>query len=329
MALALRAAHDGGDADRRRAGQVAARFGDHAHALGQPGKRVADGRAVAADVGRGFGIVDRKAAADIECIAGTEPLAARRGQESGADFDGLDMLGGIRGLRTDVERDALHLDALPGGQPRQLQRVLRVATELPRQVADRARMTKRHAQQQRGAPGIGTELAHLVGIIGDKGADAVLERVMDIALALDRMRMNAARRIDIEAGGELHLARGRHVQPTALVDDRAHHRRMRQRLERVMQVDARQRLAELAVLHAHPFAVDDQQRRAELGHQAPDLLRLEWINETLAAQGTSPGSSAVPAAARVSRSRTASQRSSAGISWTSRQAAPALSSVRR
>ena len=55
---------------------------------------------------------------------------------------------------------------------------------------------------------------------------------------------------------------------------------MRQRLERIVQVDAGQRLVQLAVLLAHPLAVDDQQRRAEFGHQPPDLRRREWIDET-------------------------------------------------
>ena len=53
---------------------------------------------------------------------------------------------------------------------------------------------------------------------------------------------------------------------------------MRQRLERVVQVDARQRLVQLAVLLAHALAVDDEQRRAELGHQPPDLRRGERID---------------------------------------------------
>ena len=63
------------------------------------------------------------------------------------------------------------------------------------------------------------------------------------------------------------------------LDDGLDHRRMRQRLERIVQVHARQRLVQLAVLLAHALAVDDEQRRAELGHQPADLGRLKWIDD--------------------------------------------------
>ena len=92
------------------------------------------------------------------------------------------------------------------------------------------------------------------------------------------MRVDAARRVDAQLGDELGLAGGREIQPPAELDDGLDHRRMRQWLERVVQVDAGQRLVQLAVLLAHALAVDDQQRRAEFGHQPPDLRRREWID---------------------------------------------------
>ena len=58
------------------------------------------------------------------------------------------------------------------------------------------------------------------------------------------------------------------------------HGRVRQRLQRVVQVDAGQRLVQLAVLLAHALAVDDEQRRAELRHQALDLRLRERIDES-------------------------------------------------
>jgi len=211
--------------------------------------------------------------------------------------------------------------------------LLRVSFRSPGAVCDLSRKFGCDPEQAlelaRLAARVRAEFAHLVRVVGHERRDAVSQRVVDVALALDRMRMDATRRINAEAGGELHFTGCGQVQPAAGVGHRLHHGRMRQGLERVVQVHAGQRALQRAVLAAHTGAVDDQQWRAELGHQPPDLRRFKRIDESLAAHGSSPGSVAVPAAARVRRSRTASQRSSAGISWTSRQVAPILSSVRR
>src|SRR6188768_2074793 len=59
---------------------------------------------------------------------------------------------------------------------------------------------------------------------------------------------------------------------------------MRQRLQRVVQVDAGQRLVQLAVLLAHALAIDDEQRRTELRDQALDLGLREGINESARAR---------------------------------------------
>src|SRR6187399_574965 len=55
---------------------------------------------------------------------------------------------------------------------------------------------------------------------------------------------------------------------------------MRQRLQRVVQVDAGQRLVQLAILLAHALAIDDEQRRTELRDQALDLRLRERIYES-------------------------------------------------
>ena len=49
------------------------------------------------------------------------------------------------------------------------------------------------------------------------------------------------------------------------------YRRVRQRLQRVVQVDAGQRRLQRVVLATHLFAIDDQQRRAETGGQPADF----------------------------------------------------------
>src|SRR5579862_5053419 len=131
--------------------------------------------------------------------------------------------------------------------------------------------------------------------------------------------MYAAVRIDPERLHQPHLAAGRQIEPAALLDDCAHHCRMGQRLERVVQLHARQGCTQLAKLGAHTRAVDDQQWGAELAYQSLNLIRLERINATQGRMPTAIESSttawlsdSLAAAARRKRSRTASQRSSAG-----------------
>ena len=91
-----------------------------------------------------------------------------------------------------------------------------------------------------------------------------------------------------KARRELHFAGGGQIEQAARLDDGAHRRRMRQRLQRIMQIDARQRPAELAELPANARAVDDQERRAKLAHQPADMLRLEGIDEPFV-RAPSPG----------------------------------------
>ena len=81
------------------------------------------------------------------------PSRARRApcQQPRAGLDRLDVLERVGRLRADVERKALHVDAERGRQLRQRQRILRIAAELARQIAHRARAAERDAQQQRGA----------------------------------------------------------------------------------------------------------------------------------------------------------------------------------
>ena len=161
---------------------VAARLGDDAHARRQLGERGAQRRAEAADVLHRLRVVDREAAADVERVEAAELLAPRRRQQLRAGLERLDVLGGIADLRADVERQPAHLDAQVGRQARQRQQVLRVAAELARQVAHRAGRAERDAQQQLACPAQARELAHLVGVVGDEGAHAEVERVGDVRL---------------------------------------------------------------------------------------------------------------------------------------------------
>ncbi len=267
---------------------VAAGLGDDLHAARQLRQGGAQRRAEAADVLHRLGIVDGKAAADVERVAGPEPLTARRRQEFRARLRGLDMLGGIGGLRAGVEGQPAHADAELGRQPRQRQHVLGVAAELARQVAHRPGTAERDAQQQLHLARVARELAHLVGIVGDEGAHAEVQRVGDIGRALDRVAVDAALRRHPEALHQRHFTARGQIEVAALGQQRLHHGRVRQRLQCVVQLHLRQRVLELAVLHAHPRAVEDQERRAELVHQAAHLGRLERVDEARAARRARP-----------------------------------------
>ena len=155
------------------------------------------------------------------------------------------------------------------------------------------------------------------------------------------MGVDAALGRDTQALCQLHLAAGGEIEEAALGDHRLHHGRVRHGLQRVVQIDARQRLLQLAVLHAHALAVEDQERRAELPDEAADFGGLKRIDESrarhlaLGAYGSTaivpvPSSlSATLVAARSSRSRIASQRSPSGTACTRMRWQPALSRVRR
>ena len=60
--------------------------------------------------------------------------------------------------------------------------------------------------------------------------------------------------VDAEPAHQLDFAVGRQIEIRALVAQRADHGGLRQRLQRVMQIDAGQRRREAPVLAAHPLA---------------------------------------------------------------------------
>ncbi len=235
-----------------------------------------------------------------------------------------------------MERQAAHAQAEIAGAARQRQQRLRVAAELSRQIGHRARAAEGDTQQQFGLVGPGQELAQLVRVVGDENADAALQRGADVDVALDRMGVDAARGINPHAGDELDLAGGRQIEETALLEYGLHDGRMGQRLQRVVQVDARQGVMQTAVLATHPFAVDDQQRRAELADEPADLARLERIDVRRLAGRTHRCGPVFPdvcdqrnvAAARASRSRTASHSLDAGTASARIREAPCLSRLR-
>jgi hypothetical protein len=172
-----------------------------------------------------------------------------------------------------------------GSEPREREQSFRIAPKLARQIAHRPGAAKRHAQEQLSPIGEAGKLAHFVGIVRHEGADAELERIDDVPLALDRMGMDAAGRIAAQPLHELHFPGRGEIQEAALPQHGLDDGRMWHGLQCVMQIDPRERLLELAVLHAHPLAIEHQQRRPELLHEPADLGRLEGINEARTAHG--------------------------------------------
>ena len=81
------------------------------------------------------------------------------------------------------------------------------------------------------------------------------------------------------------------VEKGALVAQRRDHGRMRQGLERVVQIHAGKRGLQHPVLLADALTVDDQKGRAELARQALDLAALEWIDVALARDAGRRGAS--------------------------------------
>ena len=214
--------------------------------FGSFGQRLADRRAEAADVRHLLGVVDREAAADVERVERAELLAPRLRQQPGAGLDGLDMLErhpapasrrGTTSPRTWIAELAR--------QPRQLEcRSSGSQPNLRDRSHDRAGAAERHAQQQLGLVAVAPELAHLIRVVGDE--DLARPRCSALRMSMSRLIgcvwMQRAGSMP-EPRDQLHFAGGGEIQPAAQLDDGPHHGRMRQRLERVVQVDAGQRLA--------------------------------------------------------------------------------------
>src|SRR5665213_4059482 len=111
-----------------------------------------------------------------------------------------------------------------------------------------------------------------------------MQRVSDVALRLDGVAMNAARRGNPKGRRQLHLAGGRKIKKAAGVNYGLHRGRVRQWLQCVMQIDPGQRACQLAILRADALAIDDEKRRAKFVDEPSYLLWLEGINNTFAAR---------------------------------------------
>src|SRR5581483_1045825 len=129
VSLSTRAPHHGRYADHSRTYDAAAGPGDHADPPGELCQRLAQRLAEPADVLHRLRVVDRKAAADVEGVERAELRPATGRHELGARLDRLDVLGRVRCLRSDMERQSAHRDAELGRMPCQLEHILRIAAE--------------------------------------------------------------------------------------------------------------------------------------------------------------------------------------------------------
>ena len=232
----------------------------------------------------------------------------------------LDMGIGAADLRADVERNADDLDARPCRGLNERHRGLRIAAELAGQVHHRVRAAVRQAQQQPRAVAVGPELGEFVRVVHDEGRDAVFERVADVDIALDRVRVDAARGLDTGGADAIHLAIGGEIEPGALRGQHPDDRRIGLRLQRVMQVHAGQGRRERAVLSPDDVAVDEQQRRAESRGQRPKRRFAVGLGETKSGSGV-----AIPADPG-GRVQVATHDSSGSTSRNKRSSAPRLAS---
>src|SRR6185503_17681978 len=114
---------------------VAAGLGDHTHPPRELRQRLAQWLAEAADVLHRLRVVDGEAAADVEGVERSELRLSTCRHQLGTRLDRLDVLCRVRRLRSHVERQPAHGDAELRRMPGQLERILRIAAELARQIA--------------------------------------------------------------------------------------------------------------------------------------------------------------------------------------------------
>ncbi len=135
VTFAARATHDRGDTDRRRSDDVSARLRDDADSLRDLAQRGPERRAEPRDVLNRLRVVDREPPTDIERIEGAELFLPGRRHQLRAGMNRLDMLRRVHCLRADMKRQAANFDADLRGHSREPQQILRIATELARQIA--------------------------------------------------------------------------------------------------------------------------------------------------------------------------------------------------
>ncbi len=115
-----------------------------------------------------------------------------------------------------MERQSVDLDPQIGRQPEQVRDRVRFAAELARQIDPGLGAAERNADQQRAAVAVLDELAQLIRIVDDESIDAVGQGGSDIAVAFDRVRVNAAFGRHLQAPHQFHFTVGGQIEARAL-----------------------------------------------------------------------------------------------------------------
>ncbi len=271
LVAAVGLAHHAGDRGHGRRADKAARFGNLLYGCGQLGQRLADRCAEAVDIELATLIIDRETAADIQ-HPGLEPERPGLLHDLAAGVDGLYMATGVRHLRADVERQPHHLDPFGMRQLQQWQRLLRGAAELLGEIDLGLGVGEADPQQQFHFVLVGNELLQLQRVVVDKHGAAELQRIPDIAVALDGMGMNAASRANPLTAHQIHFAIGGQIETGPLFLQDRDHRLVGQRFECIVQSYIGQGSGQRPILFADGCLVEQQQGGAELFNQLTVIL---------------------------------------------------------
>ena len=182
------------------------------------------------------------------------------------------MATGVGHLGADVERQPHHLDPLGLGQLQQRQCLLRRAAELLGEVDLGLGVGEAHPQQQFHLVLVGQEFLQLQRVVVDEHGAAVLQRIADVAVALDGMGMNAASRADTLTAHQIHFAIGGQIETGPLFLQDRDHRLVGQGLECIMQAHIGQGGRQGPILFADGCLVEQQQGGAELFNQLTVIL---------------------------------------------------------
>ena len=268
-------ADDLADSNGGRGDHEAARLGDDLHVLREEAIEFA-----IEDLGELMERLDRvvvrrrEAAADVEQVHLVVATFLRFFEDAGREADRLHVVLDVGRLRADVERQAFANEPAFVGREDQVDGFARGSPELARQFDHRAGV--RHLEAQHDA-GVGRVLLDLVelGDVVECDQRLVLIEFLQRFDRLDRVRVDdlvpdprqslLLRQVRDVLVDVQELRHRRDVERGTLLIERANDRGVGVGLDRVVDLHARQVLAEGRVVAAQLIVVDDEERRAVFG----------------------------------------------------------------
>ncbi len=140
-----------------------------------------------------------------------------------------------------MKREAHRVQAEATRELEQSDRFRQRRAELLGQVHRRVCVAEAEPEQQIHAPAVGREFGELAFVVEHEGIAAVGERALNLARCFDRMCVQHPFGRDTLLPQQSDLARARYVEMAALFEQGAQNRRLRQRLDRVVNADVGQR----------------------------------------------------------------------------------------